>query len=194
VNITLSPRRSAQGEPSCHQAGTWQSTRTAEWRLTLGRIVLSTKDADRKREQSPRARVGLAWLDAVMDQLHGAHECGRPAQCSGPTRDVTERRAARWTPGRVRAMPAADKGQRRRDVREATTTTELLPRETRRQGRRQFREILGKGRRNAHLHRRPGGALEVLTTGSALPLGPTPATIWRENGCARATDCATKAG
>lgn len=44
-----------------------------------GRIVLSTIEADRKREHWPRERVGLAWYDALMDQLHGAHDNGRPA-------------------------------------------------------------------------------------------------------------------
>jgi hypothetical protein len=150
VNITLSPRRSAQGEPSCHQAGTWQSTRTAEWRLTLGGIVLSTKDADRKREQSPRARVGLARLDAVMDQLHGAHENGRTGERSGPNQGPRgapggiDQRHEEYERRRQRQGPEARRhprtSRRCSAMAQSGPSVSRQPRAGRRQGRRRFFE------------------------------------------------------
>jgi hypothetical protein len=79
-----------------------------------GRIVLSTIEADRKREHWPRERVGLAWLDTLMDQLHGAHDNGRPANTPAQTRNFAENRAAQIDARKNMTDGIGKQGSRRR--------------------------------------------------------------------------------
>jgi hypothetical protein len=76
-----------------------------------GRIVLSTIEANWKREHWPRERVGLAWLDALMDQLHGAHDNGRPANTPAQTRNLAEHQAAQINAMKNTTDAVVDKGQ-----------------------------------------------------------------------------------
>ena len=76
-----------------------------------GRNVLSTIDADPKREPWPRERADLAWLDALMDQLHRSARQPPPGEHSGPNQEP------RGAPGgQINAMKntidaVVDKGQ-----------------------------------------------------------------------------------
>ena len=93
------------------QAGTWQRTRALRWRLHAAADRAETIDAHGKREHWPRERVGLAWLDALMAQLHGAHDNGRPANTPAQTRNLAEHQADRSTPGRIRLPPSKTRAE-----------------------------------------------------------------------------------
>jgi hypothetical protein len=65
------------------------------------------------REHGPRERVRLAGLNALMDQLHGAHVNGRAATAPAQTSDLTKHRAAQINDRKNTTATIGEQGVRR---------------------------------------------------------------------------------